>query len=111
VDVSRLQDGYIMSWYMSYASALINRYNTYTGECLFCLFVLLRLFDHPDQHQSRHLLHSSSLQPHLFRENSLLTVGLAIAGIQYKDDPTIFSWELANEPRCQGSGTYSSSNQ
>jgi hypothetical protein len=23
-----------MSWYMSYASALINRYNTYTGECV-----------------------------------------------------------------------------
>ncbi|HYP14026.1 MAG TPA: cellulase family glycosylhydrolase [Bryobacteraceae bacterium] len=27
-------------------------------------------------------------------------------GIRYKDDPTIMMWELANEPRCKGSGTY-----
>ena len=26
-------------------------------------------------------------------------------GIAYKDDPTIFAWELANEPRCYGTGT------
>ncbi|MDO4157220.1 MAG: cellulase family glycosylhydrolase, partial [Oscillospiraceae bacterium] len=25
-------------------------------------------------------------------------------GIKYKDDPTIFSWELANEPRCESDG-------
>lgn len=25
----------------------------------------------------------------------------SISGIAYKDDPTIFSWELINEPRCQ----------
>lgn len=27
-------------------------------------------------------------------------------GIQYKDDPTIMTWELGNEPRCKGSGVY-----
>jgi len=31
----------------------------------------------------------------------------SINGKLYRDDPTIFSWELANEPRCKGSGSAS----
>ena len=34
----------------------------------------------------------------------------SLTGVKYLDDPTIFSWELINEPRCQGSGIYKSSN-
>jgi mannan endo-1,4-beta-mannosidase len=32
-------------------------------------------------------------------------------GVRYKDDPTILTWELANEPRCGGSGVYPRSAQ
>jgi mannan endo-1,4-beta-mannosidase len=41
--------------------------------------------------------------------NHLLTRTNTITGIQYKDDATIMAWDLANEPRCQGSGVYPTS--
>lgn len=30
----------------------------------------------------------------------------SISGVLYRDDPTIFAWELANEPRCTNSGDF-----
>ena len=39
----------------------------------------------------------------------LLTRVNSYSGIAYKDDPAILGWELANEPRCSGSGLYPAS--
>jgi mannan endo-1,4-beta-mannosidase len=32
----------------------------------------------------------------------------SITGVKYKDDPTVFSWELANEARCKGGSAFDS---
>lgn len=37
---------------------------------------------------------------------TLLNRTNSLTGVKYSDDPTILSWELANEPRCTSAGVY-----
>ncbi|MBA0727511.1 hypothetical protein Golax_000492 [Gossypium laxum] len=39
-------------------------------------------------------------QPSTSRDMTVLTRKNTITGIEYRNDPTIFAWELINEPRC-----------
>lgn len=36
----------------------------------------------------------------------VLTRTNSLSGVAYRDDPTIFAWELANEPRCRSYGRF-----
>nr|XP_010911335.1 putative mannan endo-1,4-beta-mannosidase 9 [Elaeis guineensis] len=47
--------------------------------------------------------YSNDVVKELYRNHvkTVLTRVNTITGVAYKDDPTIFAWELINEPRCQ----------
>lgn len=36
----------------------------------------------------------------IYIDQAILTRANTINGLSYKDDPSIFAWELINEPRC-----------
>lgn len=60
--------------------------------------------DHDDFYSDPHIISwYKAWAAHLIHRNNTYN------GILYREDPTIFAWELANEPRCQGSGTYGTS--
>ncbi len=44
--------------------------------------------------------HTCCLQAYKYYAHKLLTRVNTITGVTYKDDPTFFALELANEPRC-----------
>uniref|UniRef100_A0A0E0CRX5 mannan endo-1,4-beta-mannosidase n=1 Tax=Oryza meridionalis TaxID=40149 RepID=A0A0E0CRX5_9ORYZ len=43
----------------------------------------------------------SDVTKQFYKNHAVLTRVNKITGVAYKDDPTIFAWELINEPRCQ----------
>uniref|UniRef100_A0A0D9VLF9 mannan endo-1,4-beta-mannosidase n=1 Tax=Leersia perrieri TaxID=77586 RepID=A0A0D9VLF9_9ORYZ len=45
---------------------------------------------------------TSDVTKRFYKNHAVLTRVNKITGVAYKDDPTIFAWELMNEPRCQG---------
>uniref|UniRef100_A0A0E0K5M5 mannan endo-1,4-beta-mannosidase n=1 Tax=Oryza punctata TaxID=4537 RepID=A0A0E0K5M5_ORYPU len=43
----------------------------------------------------------SDVTKQFYKNHAVLTRVNKITGVAYKDEPTIFAWELINEPRCQ----------
>lgn len=113
-------DGGANQLYRSFVAMLLGRVNTISGtayRCVRgggpggCIMVLLRCWSaagHPCVHvqhtQSLHLLQPLPPPTQLLRHPNLLPLLLLLLLLLLwpREDPTIFAWDLANEPRCEG---------
>ena len=64
-----------------------------------------------DPHHDDFFVHPQATAIYKNWVKTLLTRVNTLTGVAYKDEPAIAAWELANEPRCQGSGHYGTSNE
>ncbi|EOA37430.1 hypothetical protein CARUB_v10011405mg [Capsella rubella] len=76
--------------------SLVNNYEDYGGRKKYVEWAGL---DEPDEFYTN----SAVKQFYKNHVKAVLTRKNTITGRMYKDDPTIFSWELINEPRCDDS--------
>jgi hypothetical protein len=83
-----------VSQYLDWSAEFANR----NGGSLF--------FGTPTSSGSKSSFFSDPASKRMYKANAraLLTRVNAYSGVMYKDDPTIFAWELMNEPRCRGCG-------
>lgn len=60
-------------------------------------------------HTAHHEFYTSADTKQAYKDwvSHLISRKNTITGRLYRDDPTIFAWELGNEPRCKGSGAAS----
>ncbi|XP_020868090.1 LOW QUALITY PROTEIN: mannan endo-1,4-beta-mannosidase 1 [Arabidopsis lyrata subsp. lyrata] len=78
--------------------SLVNNYEDYGGRKKYVEWAGL---DEPDEFYTN----SAVKQFYKNHVKTVLTRKNTITGRMYKDDPTIFSWELINEPRCNVTGS------
>ncbi|KAI3980905.1 hypothetical protein MKX01_025470 [Papaver californicum] len=79
--------------------SLVNNYNDYGGRKQYVQWAR----DKGQYLQSDDDFYTNPLTKAFYKNHikAVLTRINSITGVAYKDDPTIFAWELINEPRCQ----------
>ncbi|KAF6163457.1 hypothetical protein GIB67_029306 [Kingdonia uniflora] len=79
--------------------SLVNNYENYGGKRQYVQWAKDRGQNiNSDDDFYTHPLTKTFYRNHI---KAVLTRINSITGVAYKDDPTIFAWELMNEPRCQ----------
>ena len=88
---------------------LVNNWNNFGGMCQYVEWCGLGSYnecssdrgDGYDANELHDLFYTNECTKNLYRNyvSYFLNRNNTLTGIQYKDDPTIFAWELANEPR------------
>ncbi|RZC88372.1 hypothetical protein C5167_016173 [Papaver somniferum] len=79
--------------------SLVNNYDDYGGRKQYVQWAR----DKGQYLQSDDDFYTNPLTREFYKNHvkAVLTRNNSITGVAYKDDPTIFAWELMNEPRCQ----------
>ncbi|KAI3873151.1 hypothetical protein MKW92_004972 [Papaver armeniacum] len=79
--------------------SLVNNYDDYGGRKQYVQWAR----DKGQYFQSDDDFYTNPLTREFYKNHvkAVLTRNNSITGVPYKDDPTIFAWELINEPRCQ----------
>ncbi|KAG6551532.1 hypothetical protein Mapa_006955 [Marchantia paleacea] len=79
--------------------SLVNNYENYGGKPQYALWG--RQYGHDVSNDDAFYTHTVLRTWYKNHVKKVLTRVNTISGIAYKDDPTIFAWELMNEPRCE----------
>ncbi|KAK2364922.1 mannan endo-1,4-beta-mannosidase [Trifolium repens] len=79
--------------------SLVNNWNDYGGKSQYVKWAKER--GESVNNDDDFFLHPVVKQYYKNHIAAVLTRKNTITGLAYKDDPTIFAWELMNEPRCQ----------
>jgi mannan endo-1,4-beta-mannosidase len=90
--------------------ALTNNWADFGGVDQYVRWELQANASYTDAHHDDFFIREYQISAYLAYASMLVNRKNSITGLAYKDDPAIFAWELMNEPRCQGSGAYPSTN-
>ncbi|MBW2999571.1 cellulase family glycosylhydrolase, partial [Candidatus Woesearchaeota archaeon] len=95
---------------------LVNNWDDFGGMCQYVRWCNLPDYNQCDADEPwpferptevHDMFYSNTCTKNLYKDyvSYFLNRTNTLTGIKYKDDPTIFAWELANEPRCRSDTT------